>query len=41
VLGREKQFFAKQREEMLNNEDYDDMHDDIECPNCKEMIPED
>jgi len=41
VLGREKQFFAKQKEEMYNNEDEEDLVNDIECPNCHEMIPND
>ena len=40
VLGREKPFYAKQKEEMLNNED-EDVGGDIECPNCHEMIPSD
>ena len=40
VLGREKQFFAKQKDEMLNNED-EDAGGDLECPNCHEMIPSD
>ena len=41
VLGREKEFYAKQKEQMLNNEDEEDMSADAECPNCHEIIPGD